>query len=347
MLVFTLIILTILLVSALAVVTVSVAEKRSSFSTQKSVIAFQAADSAAERVLKVIYQDYSPPLPSVPINTFLKIQDTVNGDNLEDVANRLFEGNASCSGDEITGSNTGNPTYQFKITFYDQDRDEIACDNYFWRDEVVRIVAEGFFRNTSRVIEVGIRPREDKSCKDGTGAPITVTDGSVTYDTIQIGSQCWLLQNMNTGTGACYQNNGSNCTTDHPNHPDGKLYTWTEAMAGSTSEGAKGICPDEWHIPTEDEWDDLISYLGSTPGTKLQAYGMSGFEANLAGYKRVGLAAYQDRNTTGRFMTSSLSGGSTIYYEVMLGSNGISQGTIANPIPVITKPRMSVRCIQD
>ncbi|MEP7162317.1 MAG: hypothetical protein ABI747_00965 [Candidatus Moraniibacteriota bacterium] len=156
------------LVSAIAVVSVAVVEKKSAFSTQKSVLAFQAADSGAERVIKRIYINNSPViglvLPGVPLNGNMS---TAGGDadlnalkgQLTDVAGSPA---AACDGvnKKITATNNATPTYTFEITFFDVSGAKIDCSDNQWRDKVAKIKSEGFFRNTSRAIEIGIRPRE-------------------------------------------------------------------------------------------------------------------------------------------------------------------------------------------
>lgn len=156
-----------------------------------------------------------------------------------------------------------------------------------------------------------------------TAAPVadcgTVTDvDGNTYDTVVIGTQCWMKENMNVGSminGSvaqtnnstiekyCYNNQASNCTTNHPNYPDGGLYTWDEAMQYSNVEGAQGICPAGWHIPTDAEWHTLEDYLKDLGQTcdpnrsggdcypaslKLRPNGTSNFEGNLTGVINVG-----------------------------------------------------------
>ena len=108
----------------------------------------------------------------------------------------------------------------------------------------------------------------------GNGAPCpgaaTITYGGQLYNTVQIGNQCWLRENLNIGTminGStnqssnatiekyCYNNTASYCDTY------GGLYQWSEMMQYTTTEGAQGICPDGWHIPTDVEWCLLQQYL--------------------------------------------------------------------------------------
>lgn len=92
-----------------------------------------------------------------------------------------------------------------------------------------------------------------------------------TYNTVKIGNQCWLKENLDVGTMIqitqnpsnnsaiekyCYSNNSANCDTY------GGLYQWNEAMAYAASAGAKGICPDGWHIPTLEEFQTLSKTVG-------------------------------------------------------------------------------------
>jgi uncharacterized protein (TIGR02145 family) len=100
------------------------------------------------------------------------------------------------------------------------------------------------------------------------GVPtVTDYDGNV-YNTILIGDQCWMKENLNTIRDAdgndiiryCYNNDPSYCEYY------GGLYSWTTLMNGSSSSngnpsGVQGICPNGWHVPSEAEWDELTNYL--------------------------------------------------------------------------------------
>lgn len=90
-------------------------------------------------------------------------------------------------------------------------------------------------------------------------------------ETITIGNEIWMKQNLNIGTMIpmnqfqannnviekwCYNNLESNCEIY------GAFYQWNELMKYVQTEGTKGICPDGFHIPTYSEWLELINYCG-------------------------------------------------------------------------------------
>jgi uncharacterized protein (TIGR02145 family) len=102
------------------------------------------------------------------------------------------------------------------------------------------------------------------------GNPVVLYEGK-SYNSVQIGTQFWLRENLNVGTRInggqdqtnnsiiekyCYDNYEANCNTY------GGLYQWNELMQYVTTEGVKGICPSGWHIPTDAEWTTLTDFLG-------------------------------------------------------------------------------------
>lgn len=168
------------------------------------------------------------------------------------------------------------------------------------------------------------------------------------YNTLLIGSQCWLAQSLNIGSMLagptnnpsdngvvekwCYSSDSSICTTD------GGLYLWDEAMKYSTTNGAQGICPNGWHIPTDEEIKTLemslgmsqvqadldASWRGTNEGTKIKIGGSSGFNLVLSGARDIN-ATFAGRNTFGYMWSSTesssnarrrvVNSGATIYRD--------------------------------
>ncbi|MGM0650921.1 MAG: FISUMP domain-containing protein [Bacteroidota bacterium] len=72
------------------------------------------------------------------------------------------------------------------------------------------------------------------------------------YKTIKVGEQVWMAENMNYAT-----ESGSWHYNDNPENGDlyGRLYTWETACE---------VCPDGWHLPTAEEWEQLIEFVESS-----------------------------------------------------------------------------------
>ena len=97
-----------------------------------------------------------------------------------------------------------------------------------------------------------------------------------TYKTVKIGNQVWMAENLNyeTSSGSwCYDGISSN------GDKYGRLYDW---------ETAKKVAPPGWHLPSKEEWEVLLMYLG---GSGSAAYnqmipgGISGFYALFGGWR--------------------------------------------------------------
>jgi uncharacterized protein (TIGR02145 family) len=137
------------------------------------------------------------------------------------------------------------------------------------------------------------------------GVPtLTDIDGN-TYNTVQIGSQCWTKENLrvtkyNDGTSIPLDNSGgstgndddddvrtwsgqttgaytifgneSSTGTNATNY--GFLYNWYAAgIIANGGSPTKNICPTGWHVPTDEEWTTLTTFLGgeSVAGGKMKS----------------------------------------------------------------------------
>jgi uncharacterized protein (TIGR02145 family) len=114
---------------------------------------------------------------------------------------------------------------------------------------------------------------------------VDARDGQ-SYNTVQIGDQCWMAANLNIGTMIpgtsnmtnngiiekyCYGDNPANCNVY------GGLYMWDEMMGYVTTQSVQGICPNGWHLPSDSEWTILRDFLGgfSVAGGKMKETGTS------------------------------------------------------------------------
>jgi uncharacterized protein (TIGR02145 family) len=99
-------------------------------------------------------------------------------------------------------------------------------------------------------------------------------DGNV-YQTVVIGNQEWMAENLkvthyrsgdeiltgyidsewivlSTGAYAIYDNDPTNANTY------GNLYNWYAV------DDDRGVCPEDWHVPSDEEWMELEMFLGMT-----------------------------------------------------------------------------------
>lgn len=139
-------------------------------------------------------------------------------------------------------------------------------------------------------------------CINFTCGTSTITDiNNNTYNTVLIGNQCWTKENLKVtkyndgtdirfdasggtsgnGTGQTWSGSGLDygAYTVYAHGPSnlsnyGYLYNWYAAkgveISGSTT--FKNLCPTGWHVPTDTDWDVLITELGaSSAGNKMKS----------------------------------------------------------------------------
>jgi uncharacterized protein (TIGR02145 family) len=69
----------------------------------------------------------------------------------------------------------------------------------------------------------------------------------------------------------CYNNSADSCAKY------GRLYQWASAMDidstynsvtwGGSDVNHQGICPEDWHLPNNDDWQTLYDYVAANNGT--------------------------------------------------------------------------------
>ena len=186
---------------------------------------------------------------------------------------------------------------------------------------------------------------------------VTIAPKGVIY------SKTWMAENLNykTANSWCYDDKDENCAKY------GRLYTWAAAVGKTETEcgygqecnlgtgDIRGVCPEGWHLPSKEEWEDLIKAVGgqSTSGAKLKsktgwegysginnedAFGFSALPAGLrdllGGYDREGDYAY--------FWSSSEYNGLTAYLMLLSYDNENADLNYN-----IKYDGFSVRCLKD
>ncbi|HNQ66816.1 MAG TPA: FISUMP domain-containing protein [Bacteroidales bacterium] len=261
--------------------------------------------------------------------------------------------------------------------------------------DTIKITAKKTNYHSNTIV---IKPENDENYKIYISCPcaevptVTDYDGNI-YNTVQIGNQCWMKENINTthyadgteipdGTGVdngAGQSVYANYYFNYDDNPTnsikcGKLYTWAATINGYESNNdellngvRKGICPDGWHVPSDEEWLELEMYVddsilpdfygerGTDVGIKLKSCmfwqdsisntNMFGFAIIPCGIKSYSYLNYtytfSDFNTLVLFWTATADGGGGMCRAFRLNSTKSSRGS-TNP-----STGHSVRCIKD
>ena len=125
----------------------------------------------------------------------------------------------------------------------------------------------------------GLNPNDGNTCAET--PVVTDYDGNI-YPTVQIGTQCWMRENLKT----THYSDGTSIplgTTQYTqaqsyryapgndiNNVDyfGYYYNWPAIMKGASGNNnnpsnIQGICPNGWHLPSSAEWTVLTDYVES------------------------------------------------------------------------------------
>ncbi|HRH32867.1 MAG TPA: FISUMP domain-containing protein [bacterium] len=210
------------------------------------------------------------------------------------------------------------------------------------------------------------------------GGYVADRDGN-SYKTVQIGSQCWMAENLRTKTkrdGTCINTGGTppactsiggerDCIADTSQGAEADctngytLYTWAGAMNPDTLAGAQGICPDGWHVPTDPEWYTLESTLadrgavcsasrddgfgGSCTGAggKMKLGGDANYSGLLAG-ARFNDGTYYDWGLYGYFWSSTTASVGEAYSRYLTDSD-----TTSGRVSKFKSISYSIRCIKN
>jgi uncharacterized protein (TIGR02145 family) len=198
-----------------------------------------------------------------------------------------------------------------------------------------------------------------------TGIKVKDFDGNI-YNTTIIGTQTWMVDNLKTthyanGTqiplitlygiwsaqtsGACayYDNNPANADTF------GLLYNYFTVIDSSN------ICPTGWHVPSDSDWNSLVTLLGGAAGGALKETGLthwaspnlgatnsSGFTGLPGGFRYGSGGAFDHVDLVGKFWTTTANDSTNSWYRE-LNYNAVGVGRISD----LKTSGFSVRCIKN
>ncbi|MEA3445067.1 MAG: FISUMP domain-containing protein, partial [Bacteroidota bacterium] len=215
--------------------------------------------------------------------------------------------------------NTGNPVSQFSGFAGNQYFLIWTIGNYCWQN--------------ADTIEITFAP-DSTSFYCGYSMASDI-DGNY-YTTTQIGSQCWMAENMKAiqYSDGFYVTNG-NWVGNLPGYNYakyyfdynsnsanseiyGRLYTWLAASnsAINLNDTIQGICPTGWHLPSDTEWETLAVYIANDNGGTSNGYvvgGSGGDDWELVGDHLKSTTGWNTGNGTDDYGFSALPAGFRYY----------------------------------
>lgn len=260
-------------------------------------------------------------------------------------------------GDHSIGSYFGTGDFSCRLTGIH------GATTYYVRAFVQSNMGGNFSEEVSFTTSLGLACPESPT--------VTDMDNNI-YNTVQLGSQCWMMENLRTtkyadGTPIAYWPD----SIAHWNYPYGsdtvtygRMYSWSAVK--------RDICPTGWHVPSYEEWTQLTDYMSNqsqymcggdsisiakalastrdwqnstrtcAPGNTPSDNNASGFCAYPAGYFSTGSWSYSF------YSQYALLWSSTEYDSTKAYSCGIGKDSATVEFSMTGKSlSLSVRCIRD
>jgi uncharacterized protein (TIGR02145 family) len=211
-------------------------------------------------------------------------------------------------------------------------------------------------------------------CSNGESRCTSMEYDGYTYDLVQIGDQCWFAENLrndhyangdaipgelsdgewSSTTNGAMTVYGEGTSTVYSGSDDevsnladyGRLYNWYAV------DDARGLCPSDWHVPTDGEYTTLTDGLGGTSvaGGKMKSspedspswdgtntIGFSGLAGGIRNYD----GDFSIEGNYGYFWSASAFG---TYAWSRLLSGGYTE---VNRYSNFQRSGFSVRCVRD
>lgn len=204
--------------------------------------------------------------------------------------------------------------------------------------------------------ELGAESGQSAASSQFTCEPVTF-DGH-TYAVVQIGTQCWFAENLQTlhfangdsiptqlslsdwqttdeAAMAVYDDIASNLSVK------GGLYNWYAAV------DERQVCPEGWKVPSNQEWYVLGEEIGAFGGTKLKSTNWDGsdafgFQVERAGIRTSG-GTYNDSNKAFYWTRTPMNNGNAMNTFFQANIEFIERDNYGNPV----RSGFSIRCMKD
>lgn len=187
---------------------------------------------------------------------------------------------------------------------------------------------------------------------------------------IKIGNQTWMVNNLNVNKfrngdlipeifnqndwinasekkqpACCFYENDSKYGEIY-----GRLYNWFAIN------DPRGLAPEGWHVASNDEWSELINYVGDSPASKLKSElywkkdqpgeekgnNQSGFSALPGGYRVLELDGFRQITLGGLWWTATQVGEGKAFHRSILWNSNLLIKFSGN-----FGKGLSVRCVKD
>ncbi len=241
--------------------------------------------------------------------------------------------------------------------------------------------ATTYYIRAYAVNSAGVGYGEEKEFITENIPTVTDFDGNV-YNVVKIGNQSWMAADLkvthyNDGTSIRNVTSDTDWAALGDNNTDaaycipaatepafGALYTWASAANPK-------ICPEGWHVATDNDWKELEAYLGidaasldltgwrgTNEGSKLAGFadcwaadilrndpgfGTSGFNAIGEGYRNPTTGVFSGLRLEGRWWSGSPEASATTGWRRRLASNNNKLARVADP----KSSGCSIRCVKN
>ncbi|MCK9255678.1 MAG: fibronectin type III domain-containing protein [Bacteroidales bacterium] len=280
------------------------------------------------------------PLPNTPVvNSASNIGETSFNANWQTVGSAssyiLQVSKYNTFSSFVLNTNVGN------LTSYNING--LECETtYYYRVKAVNSCGESSFSNIIN-LNTSNCPFVPTPCP---GTP-TVTYNGYTYTTVQIKTQCWMVENLRTTK----YRDGTSLNSTWGQGTDGR---YTNACSGGdglfynfyAANDTKKLCPTGWRTPTSTDFQTLMNNTPDASSIMVIGTNSYAWAGYLGGYKTSGGTCY-DADKIGFYWTTSLASGNPIDFRLTKSTTNILSYNINNYGTSDKYRGQYVRCIKE